>query len=115
MRLRFFHPQISDSTSSQVNSRGLSCETAHDWRTAEQRLHSNQYDVIVVDPTTETHDEHTLIEHIVNEPSAHNAKIVVLGQEPEIASTDNALLIRSESDMLADIDSLLERIGLADE
>ena len=95
--------QFTDQTRQHVNAHGFPCETAHDWRTAEQRLQNNDFDVIVVDSSIDTCDGIPISEHVTSEASTET-KVVVFGGA-------TAAGIRDESVMLEEIDQLLEQIN----
>ncbi|QDV70667.1 hypothetical protein Poly24_43930 [Rosistilla carotiformis] len=104
--------ELTDRTRQQVNSRGLSCETAHNWQTAEQRILSNRYDVIIVDQAVETGDHRDVYQHIAASPERMNCKFIVTGETPAIDVPQNdAGVMRCESKMLADIDNLIRQVG----
>lgn len=103
---------ITDRTRQRVNSRGLNCDTAHNWRTAEQRLVANDYDVILVDEQVETGDDRNIFEHLAEGTQQHDGKIVLLGEHAnDDCSGISNQIIRCENMMLANIDELIASIG----
>ncbi|QDS90241.1 hypothetical protein EC9_44480 [Rosistilla ulvae] len=104
--------ELTDRTRQQVNSRGLACETAHNWQTAEQRLLGNRYDVIVVDQAVETGDNRDVYQHIADSTGRLTSKFVVTGDQPALVGegTDSGVL-RCESKMLSDIDRLIRQVS----
>lgn len=104
--------ELTDRTRQQVNSRGLACETAHNWQTAEQRLLGNRYDVIVVDQSVETGDSRDVYQHIAESTGRSSGRFVVTGDETTgacIASETGVL--RCEAKILADIDQLIRQVA----
>lgn len=104
--------QWSDRTRQQLNSRGLSCDTAHNWQTAQQRRVSRHYDVIVVEEALDTGDGLGVIRHIEKDRHRDKSKFVLTATEP-IASVQqhDEGVYRCESNMLADIDRLIQTVG----
>ena len=103
---------VTDRTRQRVNSRGLSCDTAHDWRTAEQRLLAGEYDVILVDEQVETGDGRDIFEHLAEGIQQHDGKIVVTGEQAgDNHADDSSPYIRCESSMLANIDKLIASVS----
>ncbi|QDV14373.1 hypothetical protein CA51_42720 [Rosistilla oblonga] len=103
--------ELTDRTRQQVNSRGLACETAHNWQTAEQRLLGNRYDVIVVDQAVETGDSRDLYQHLADSSERLAGRVIVTGDEPVHAGGEDLGVLRCEARMLADIDDLIRQVG----
>ena len=99
----------NDRTRQQLNARGLSCETAHNCQTAEQRMGGNTFDVVVLNEPLPGGDElyHRL-------PAIHpssSPKVVVVGECSDIGhDSSSSDLIRCESTMLGDLDQLLTKL-----
>ncbi|MEZ6090440.1 MAG: hypothetical protein R3C05_20950 [Pirellulaceae bacterium] len=104
--------QWTDRTRQQVNSRGLACETAHNWQTAQQRLQSHQYDVIIIDEAIDTGDEYGVIQHIAHVANRDKMKFVLMSdQTMDLSQPSDPGVIRCESMMLSDIDQLIRTVN----
>ncbi len=103
--------QETDRTRQQVNSRGLACETAHDWRTAQQRLLSNHYDVVLVHERVPTDDGREVVHHLEGGLPALGTKVVVTGSDSKPTQQPKSPFLRCESTMLADIERLIQQVS----
>lgn len=103
--------QQTGRTRQQLNSRGLACETAHDWRTAQQRLLSNHYDVVIVDEALPTEDGREVVHHLTGNLAGLTTKVVVTGNNVALAQRTSQPFLRCESTMLADIEQLIQQVS----